>query len=302
MSRFERDHKHTTSADRHYLSSKEIREIAKANAKVMKELEKKKYRKADESEFVSKMDDDRNILEIEDLHTYFFTDQGIVKAVNGVSFNIPKGSTVGIVGESGCGKSVTSMSIMRLLQGPTGQIYSGSIRFKALDYKCDEHGNPIPIWRRKENGKILFVNEKDKNGNEIIGKDGNPVRIPLQATDEKGVPLYEMEEKVYDIAEMPMSEIHRLRGRQISMIFQEPMTSLNPVFTIGNQLDEVVFIHTPGATKEMAKARSLEMLELVGIAAPERVYNSYPHELSGGMRQRVMISWVLLPKWLTTLL
>ena len=293
MSRFERDHKHTTSADRHYLSSKEIREIAKANAKVMKELEKKKYRKADESEFVSKMDDDRNILEIEDLHTYFFTDQGIVKAVNGVSFNIPKGSTVGIVGESGCGKSVTSMSIMRLLQGPTGQIYSGSIRFKSLDYKCDEHGNPIPIWRRKENGKILFVNEKDKNGNEIIGKEGNPVRIPLQATDENGVPLYEMEEKVYDIAEMPMSEIHRLRGRQISMIFQEPMTSLNPVFTIGNQLDEVVFIHTPGATKEMAKARSLEMLELVGIAAPERVYNSYPHELSGGMRQRVMISMAL---------
>ena len=293
MSRFERDHKHTTSADRHYLTGKEIREIAKANAKVMKELEKKKYRKADESEFVSKMDDDKNILEIEDLHTYFFTDQGVVKAVNGVSFNIPKGSTVGIVGESGCGKSVTSMSIMRLLQGPTGQIYSGSIRFKSLDYKCDEHGNPIPIYRKKENGKVLFVNEKDKNGNEIIGKDGKPVRIPLQATDEKGVPLFEMEEKVYDIAEMPMSEIHRLRGRQISMIFQEPMTSLNPVFTIGNQLDEVVFIHTPGATKEMAKARSLEMLELVGIAAPERVYNAYPHELSGGMRQRVMISMAL---------
>ena len=293
MSRFERDHKHTTSADRHYLTGKEIREIAKANAKVMKELEKKKYRKADESEFISKMDDDKNILEIEDLHTYFFTDQGVVKAVNGVSFNIPKGSTVGIVGESGCGKSVTSMSIMRLLQGPTGQIYSGSIRFKSLDYKCDEHDNPIPIYRKKENGKVLFVNEKDKNGKEIIGKDGNPVRIPLQATDEKGVPLFEMEEKVYDIAEMPMSEIHRLRGRQISMIFQEPMTSLNPVFTIGNQLDEVVFIHTPGATKEMAKARSLEMLELVGIAAPERVYNAYPHELSGGMRQRVMISMAL---------
>ena len=92
---------------------------------------------------------------------------------------------------------------------------------------------------------------------------------------------------------VPMSEIHRIRGRQISMIFQEPMTSLNPVFTIGNQLDEVVFIHTPGATKEMAKRRSLEMLELVGIAAPERVYNAYPHELSGGMRQRVMISMAL---------
>ncbi len=281
------------SSDNHYLSSKEIKEIAKANAKVMKELEKKKYRKCDESEFITSMDDDKNILEIEDLHTYFFTDQGIVKAVNGVSFNIPKGSTVGIVGESGCGKSVTSMSIMRLLQGPTGQIYSGSIRFKSVDYKRDEHGNPIPIFKRKPNGKILFEDALDKKGNVILNKDGTPKRVPVQARNESGALLFATEEKVYDIAEMPMSEIHRLRGRQISMIFQEPMTSLNPVFTIGNQLDEVVFIHTPGATPEMAKARSLEMLELVGIAAPERVYNSYPHELSGGMRQRVMISMAL---------
>ncbi len=281
------------SSEKHYLSSKEIKEIAKANAKVMKELEKKKYRKCDESEFTTSMDDDKNILEIEDLHTYFFTDQGIVKAVNGVSFNIPKGSTVGIVGESGCGKSVTSMSIMRLLQGPTGQIYSGSIRFKSVDYKRDEHGNPIPIFKRKPNGKILFEDVLDKKGNVVLNKDGTPKRAPVQATNESGALLFATEEKVYDIAEMPMSEIHRLRGRQISMIFQEPMTSLNPVFTIGNQLDEVVFIHTPGATPEMAKARSLEMLELVGIAAPERVYNSYPHELSGGMRQRVMISMAL---------
>ena len=281
------------SSDKHYLSNKEIREIAKANAKVMKALEKKKYRKADESEFVTEMKDNRNILEIDNLHTYFFTDQGVVKAVNGVSFNIPKGATVGIVGESGCGKSVTSMSVMRLLQGPQGQIYSGSIRFKSYDFKRDEHGNPIPIFKRKPNGKILFENLKDKDGNDVIGKDGKPVRVPAQATNESGVLMYEMEEKVFDIAEMPMSEIHRIRGRQISMIFQEPMTSLNPVFTIGNQLDEVVFIHTPGATPEMAKARSLEMLELVGIAAPERVYNSYPHELSGGMRQRVMISMAL---------
>ena len=281
------------SAEKHYLSGKEIREIAKANAKVMKALEKKKYRKADESEFVTKMKDNKNILEIDNLHTYFFTDQGVVKAVNGVSFNIPKGATVGIVGESGCGKSVTSMSVMRLLQGPQGQIYSGSIRFKSFDFKRDEFGNPIPIFKRKPNGKVLFENAKDKDGNDIIGKDGKPVRIPAQATNESGVLMYEMEEKVFDIAEMPMSETHRIRGRQISMIFQEPMTSLNPVFTIGNQLDEVVFIHTPGATKEMAKRRSLEMLELVGIAAPERVYNSYPHELSGGMRQRVMISMAL---------
>ena len=279
--------------DKRYLSAKEIRQIAKDNAKVMKALEKKKYRKADESEFTTTMKDDRNILEIEDLHTYFFTDQGVVKAVNGVSFEIPKGSTVGIVGESGCGKSVTSMSVMRLLQGPQGQIYSGSIRFKANDYKRDEKGNPIPIYRRKTNGSVLFVNAKDKHGDILLDKDGNPKRIPAQATNESGVPLFEMEEKVYDIAEMPINEIHRIRGRQIAMIFQEPMTSLNPVFTIGNQLDEVVFIHTPGATKEMAKARSLEMLSLVGIAAPERVYNSYPHELSGGMRQRVMISMAL---------
>ena len=281
------------SSDKHYLSNKEIREIAKANAKVMKALEKKKHRKAEESEFVTEMKDNKNILEIDNLHTYFFTDQGVVKAVNGVSFNIPQGATVGIVGESGCGKSVTSMSVMRLLQGPQGQIYSGSIRFKSYDFKRDEFGNPIPIYKRKPNGKILFETAKDKDGNDLVSKDGKPVRVPVQETNESGVLMYEMEEKVFDIAEMPINEIHRIRGRQISMIFQEPMTSLNPVFTIGNQLDEVVFIHTPGATKEMAKRRSLEMLELVGIAAPERVYNSYPHELSGGMRQRVMISMAL---------
>lgn len=250
----------------HYLSGKEVRAIAKENAKVMKALEKKKYRKAVESEFVTEMKDNNNILEIEDLHTYFFTDQGVVKAVNGVSFNIPQNATVGVVGESGCGKSVTSMSVMRLLQGPQGQIYSGNIRFKSLEYKRDEKGRPIV--KTDASGKALL--------------------------DEKGNKIYETEEKVLDIANMPISEVHRIRGRQISMIFQEPMTSLNPVFTIGNQLDEVTFIHTPGATKEEAKARSLEMLELVGIASPERVYNSYPHELSGGMRQRVMISMALI--------
>ena len=217
----------------HYLSGKEVRAIAKANAKVMRELEAKKFRKCPESEYLSEMKDPENILEIDGLHSYFFTDQGVVKAVNGVSFDIPAGSTVGVVGESGCGKSVTSMSVMRLLQGPTGQIVEGSIRFRSNDGK------------------------------------------------------------VYDIAEMPRSEIHRIRGNQISMIFQEPMTSLNPVFTIGEQLDEVTLIHIPGATKESAKAKSLEMLELVGIAAPDRVYKSFPHELSGGMRQRVMISMAL---------
>ena len=243
----------------HYLSGKEVRAIAKENRKIMNALEKRKHRRADESEFTTEMKDPANILEIEDLHTYFFTDQGVVKAVNGVSFNVPKNATVGVVGESGCGKSVTSMSVMQLLQGPQGQIVSGAIRFNSHDFKRDSHGNLIPT------GEV----------------------------DHNGTPLFEMEDKVFDIASMPIHEIHRIRGRQIAMIFQEPMTSLNPVFTIGEQLDEVTFIHVPGATKEMARARSMEMLSLVGIAAPERVYQSFPHELSGGMRQRVMISMAL---------
>ena len=243
----------------HYLSGKEVRAIAKENRKIMNALEKRKHRRADESEFTTEMKDPANILEIEDLHTYFFTDQGVVKAVNGVSFNVPKNATVGVVGESGCGKSVTSMSVMQLLQGPQGQIVSGAIRFNSHDFKRDSHGNLIPT------GEV----------------------------DHNGTPLFEMEDKVFDIASMPIHEIHRIRGRQIAMIFQEPMTSLNPVFTIGDQLDEVTFIHVPGATKEMAQARSMEMLSLVGIAAPERVYKAFPHELSGGMRQRVMISMAL---------
>ena len=222
--------------NKHYLTGKEIKAIAKANAKEMKRLEAFKNRKAQEWEFLSNMQNENNILEIDDLHTYFYTEQGVVKAVNGVSFEVPKNKTVGIVGESGCGKSVTSMSVMRLLQGPTGQIASGEIRFKA----------------------------KDEEG-----------------------------EKVYDIAKMPIREIHRIRGKQIAMIFQEPMTSLNPVFTIGQQLDEVTLIHEKDATKEDAKNKSMEMLNLVGIAAPERVYKAFPHELSGGMRQRVMIAMAL---------
>ncbi len=269
---------------KNYLTGKEIRKIAKENSKIMRVLEKKKYRKAPESEFTAEMKDDGNILEIDDLHTYFFTEQGVVKAVNGVSLNIPKNSTVGIVGESGCGKSVTSMSVMRLLQGPTGQIYSGSIRFRAKDYKMTG-GEPVPVYELDENGEPVVETVKTAGGKEK--------QVKKQAVDKNGAPLFEMEEKVYDIAQMPMREIHRIRGRQIAMIFQEPMTSLNPVFTIGNQLDEVVFIHTKGATKEMARNRSLEMLKLVGIAMPERVYKSYPHELSGGMRQRVMIAMAL---------
>ena len=282
-----------TEKSKNYLTGKEIRAIAKENSKIMFRLEKYKYRKAPESEFTTKMKDDANILEIDDLNTYFFTDQGVVKAVNGVSFNIPKNKTVGIVGESGCGKSVTSMSVMRLLQGPQGQIYSGSIRFKAYDYKRDEKGNPIPKLVTDENGDYVYTELLDKKGEPKMNRRGEVLYVPVQEKDERGRPVFETEEKVYDIAKMPMSEIHRIRGKQIAMIFQEPMTSLNPIFTIGEQLDEVTFIHTPGATKEMAKARSLEMLELVGIAMPERVYNAFPHELSGGMRQRVMISMAL---------
>ncbi len=291
LSFFKRDKKEGSGAS--YLTGKEIREIAKANKKVMLELERYRHRKADESEFVSEMRDPKNILEVEDLHTYFFTDQGVVKAVNGVSFNIPKNATVGVVGESGCGKSVTSMSIMQLLQGPTGQIYSGSIRFNSVDFRRDEKGNPIPVYEKDEDGNTVMTELLDKHGKPKLGKDGEPILVPKQKTNSAGVFEYEMEDKVFDIAKMPTHEMYRIRGRQIAMIFQEPMTSLNPVFTIGEQLDEVVFIHTPGATKEMAKARSLEMLNLVGIAAPERVYAAFPHELSGGMRQRVMISMAL---------
>ena len=238
-----------------YLTGKEIRAIAKENAKQIKKLEAYKNRKAEEEEFLTEMKDDGNILEIDGLHTYFYTEQGVVKAVNGVSYDVPKNKVVGVVGESGCGKSVTSMSVMRLIQGPSGQIVDGSIRFKAYDYKRDDKGFPIP---------------------KIDGTEGE----------------YEMEEKIYDIAKMPISEIHRIRGKQVAMIFQEPMTSLNPVFTIGEQLDEVTFLHVPGATKEMAKAKSEEMLRLVGII-PENVYSRFPHELSGGMRQRVMIAMAL---------
>ncbi len=239
---------------KNYLSGREIRAITKENAKEMKRLEAYKKRKADESEFLTQMHNDDNILEIEDLHTFFYTEQGVVKAVNGVSYDVPKNKVVGVVGESGCGKSVTSMSVMRLIQGPAGQIVDGSIRFKASDYKRDSNGQPIL-------------------------KPGSDSE-------------YETEEKIYDIAKMPTREIHRIRGKQIAMIFQEPMTSLNPVFTIGQQLDEVSFLHMPGCTKQKAKEKSEEMLRLVGII-PENVYGAFPHELSGGMRQRVMIAMAL---------
>lgn len=288
-----KDSENKNSSGNHYMTGKEIREIAKANAKEMRRLEKAKFRSVPQSEYTTEMKDEKNILEVEDLHSYFFTDQGVVKAVNGVSFEIPLNSTVGVVGESGCGKSVTSMSIMRLLQGPSGQIVSGSIRFKANDFKRDENGEFIPVYKRDEKGEIIYEDVTDASGNVVCDRNGNPKRRPVQEVGENGLGVYEKEECVFDIAKMPINEMYRLRGRQLSMVFQEPMTSLNPVFTIGNQLDEVSLLHVPGATKEFAKKRSIEMLDMVGISMPERVYASYPHELSGGMRQRVMIAMAL---------
>ncbi len=281
------------SSDKHYLTGKEVREIARANAKEMRRLEKAKNRKVPQSEYATEMKDEKNILEVENLHSYFFTDQGVVKAVNGVTFNIPLNSTVGVVGESGCGKSVTSMSVMRLLQGPSGQIVDGSIRFKVDDYKRDEKGRFVPVYEKDEEGNVVYEQVLDKNGAPKMDKNGQPVLRPKQLLNDKGLGVYETEEVVFDIAKMPIHEMYRLRGRQMAMVFQEPMTSLNPVFTIGNQLDEVTLLHVPGATKELAKSRSIEMLNMVGIAMPERVYASYPHELSGGMRQRVMIAMAL---------
>ncbi len=293
LDKFKKKKDSQKSSSKHYLSGREVRAIAKSNAKVTRRLEKEKKRRIPESEFTSQMKDDNNILEIENLHSYFFTDQGVVKAVNGVSINVPANSTVGVVGESGCGKSVTSMSVMRLIQGPAGQIVEGSIRFKANDYKRDGKGNFIPVYEKDEAGNVIMEPVLDKKGNPVTDKVGNPVLRPKQVMDADGIGVYEKEEKVFEIAKMPIREMYRLRGRQMSMVFQEPMTSLNPVFTIGNQLDEVILLHIPGATKAFAKKRSIELLDMVGIAMSERVYKSFPHELSGGMRQRVMIAMAL---------
>ncbi len=220
--------------DTQYLTLREEIRISKENNKIIRQYEKDKARKnVEESEYLTQMKDPLNVVEFDDLHTYFYTEVGTVKAVNGVSFEIPQGKTVGVVGESGCGKSVTSLSLMRLVQGPQGQIVNGNIRYKASDGKC------------------------------------------------------------YDIAKMPLNEMRKIRGKDIAMIFQEPMTSLNPVFKIGDQMDEVVLLHDKKATPESAKARTIEMLNLVGIAMVDKVYSSYPHELSGGMRQRVMIAMAL---------
>jgi peptide/nickel transport system ATP-binding protein len=207
----------------------------------MKYYEGLKKKKKDPSEYIVEMNDPSNIIEIDNLQTHFFTDNGTVKSVNGVSFNIPRNKIIGIVGESGCGKSVTSLSIMQLVQAPQGQVVGGEIRFNSDDLGYSENGKKL----------------------------------------------------AYNIANMPTKEMFNVRGKDITMIFQEPMTSLNPVFTIGYQLDEVMFVHEPNMPKEEVKNHTIEMLNLVGISMPERVYKSYPHELSGGMRQRVMIAMAL---------
>lgn len=225
-----------------YLSIRDSRKIIRYNIKKMRYYEAQKRKKRDKSEYTTTMRDENNLIEIENLKTCFFTDTGTVMSVNGVSFEIPKNKIVGVVGESGCGKSVTSLSIMQLVQAPQGQVVDGQIRFNSDELGYDEEGKKI----------------------------------------------------AYDIAKMPTKEMYKVRGKDITMIFQEPMTSLNPVFTIGYQLDEVSFTHNPSVSKQDAKAVSIEMLKKVGIAMPERVYASYPHELSGGMRQRVMIAMALV--------
>lgn len=217
-----------------YLSAKESRRISKENKKITSKLEKqRKRRNVPESEYLTKMRDENNTVEFEDLHTYFYTDAGTVKSVDSVTFDVPMGKTVGVVGESGCGKSVTSLSLMQLLQRPQGQVVKGSIRLNTGD-------------------------------------------------------------KVYEITKTPEQTMQHLRGNFMSMIFQEPMTSLNPVFKIGDQVDEVTLFHkNEYKTREEIKNRTIELLEMVGIANSKGVYDMYPHELSGGMRQRVMIAMAL---------
>ena len=217
-----------------YISGKESRRISKFNRRVTKKLERDRAdANKDPALFTTKMKDENNVVEFDNVCTYFFTDVGTVKAVDGVSFSVPKCSTVGVVGESGCGKSVTSLSLMQLLQRPQGQTVGGEIRFNLGDGSA------------------------------------------------------------YNIVNTPTAKMQEIRGNKISMIFQEPMTSLNPVFRIGQQVDEVTMLHNPEMSKEEVKERTLKMLELVGIANKEGVYSMYPHELSGGMRQRIMIAIAL---------
>lgn len=220
--------------DRKLLRAKS-KEIKRFNKEKFKEYNKYKHRRnIPESEYTTKMKNPENLVEFDNLKTYFYTDSGTVKSVDGVSFDIPKGKTVGVVGESGCGKSVTSLSVMGLLPGPYGQIAGGEIRY---------------------NSKLLG--------------------------------------KTINLAKLPQKLLGSIRGGEISMVFQEPMTSLNPIFTIGEQIEEVIIYHEPKETKEGRKKRTIDLLKSVGISRVEEIYKSYPHELSGGMRQRVVIAMAL---------
>jgi peptide/nickel transport system ATP-binding protein len=154
----------------HYISNKESRLIAKENRKITKKLEKRKKRKNVEAEYLTEMKDSSNIIEFDNLHTYFFTDTGTVKAVNGVTFSIPAGSTVGVVGESGCGKSVTSLSTMQLVQGPTGQIVDGAIRFRTKAFRRDGKGKKIPVYETEVIDCVEVV-KKDEKGKPIRKKN-----------------------------------------------------------------------------------------------------------------------------------
>ncbi len=217
-----------------YLSARESRRISRENRKITNAFEKKRKRKnVPESEYLTRMHDQNNMVEFDNLHTFFYTDAGVVHSVDGVTFEVPIGKTVGVVGESGCGKSVTSLSLMQLLQRPQGQVVDGEIRLNLGD-------------------------------------------------------------KAYDVTKAPNDVMQKLRGNFVSMIFQEPMTALNPVFRIGDQIGEVLELHDQeNRTPEQMKARTIELLKMVGIANSEGVYKMYPHELSGGMRQRVVIAMAL---------
>ena len=218
-----------------YISAKESRKISKKNRKITMRLEKEHKRLGkDPKNYTVRMKNPNNVVEFDNVCTYFFSDIGTVRAVDGVSFDIPKCSTVGVVGESGCGKSVTSLSLMQLVQRPKGQTVAGEIRF-----------------RTSESGEAITI------------------------------------------VNAPDSVMQDVRGNRVSMIFQEPMTSLNPVFRIGDQIDEVIRLHNPQMSDEDIKKRVLEMIDLVGIADAESIYRRYPHELSGGMRQRIMIAIAL---------
>ncbi len=172
---------------KHYLSQKESRDIARENKRMLRELEKKKHRHLDESEYTVQMKEAQNIVEFDNLHTYFFTDAGVARAVNGVSLSIPEGSVIGIVGESGCGKSVTSLSLMRLVQAPQGQIVEGEIRFRSREYALGADGKPIPIYDTEPDGnggeRIKTEEKKDKHGQTVLDKEGKPVMVPVQKRD-----------------------------------------------------------------------------------------------------------------------